>query len=165
MSTATDTALDELGDVLTRLEDQPENVPLLRRQIRLMHQLGMEPEWLESTLRLSCLVMLNEGGSQESDVTDEQTCGSTTSTPSYKPPLNRSPSDPLSKYSRDSTKRNKTTFVNHRCRVWLMSSCGHSSPTYRVCPALRATPPPHLQTTRLPGSRFRRYQFSFGGLR
>ena len=58
-----DAAVNELSEIITQLEEEPENVPLLRRQIRIMQRLDM-PESLEAILRLSSLVMLNEGGHQ-----------------------------------------------------------------------------------------------------
>lgn len=60
-----DGAVDELGDILAQLEQDPENVPLIRRQIRLMDQLGMTAELQDSVLRLSSLVMIGEGESTE----------------------------------------------------------------------------------------------------
>jgi len=56
-----DAMINELGEVLAQLEDQPENVPLLRRQTHLMQQLGMASEAIDCVLRLSTLVMLSEG--------------------------------------------------------------------------------------------------------
>lgn len=60
-----DGAVDELGDILAQLDQDPENVPLIRRQIRLMDQLGMTAELQDSVLRLSSLVMIGEGESTE----------------------------------------------------------------------------------------------------
>nr|XP_031864419.1 uncharacterized protein CI109_000333 [Kwoniella shandongensis]KAA5531491.1 hypothetical protein CI109_000333 [Kwoniella shandongensis] len=52
--------LSELTRLLADLEKTPDNVQLLRRQIRLMEQLGMTAEVLDAYGRLSSLVMLSD---------------------------------------------------------------------------------------------------------
>lgn len=56
-----DALADELSGIITALETTPDNVGLLRREIEIMRQLDMMPEALDATLRLSSLVMIEEG--------------------------------------------------------------------------------------------------------
>lgn len=58
-----DALADELSGIITALETTPDNVGLLRREIEIMRQLDMMPEALDATLRLSSLVMIEEGES------------------------------------------------------------------------------------------------------
>ncbi|WVQ65310.1 uncharacterized protein L199_003486 [Kwoniella botswanensis] len=56
----TEIALTDLSQVLVELGDHPDNVLLIRRQIRLMFRLSMTAEILDAYDRLSSLVMLDE---------------------------------------------------------------------------------------------------------
>lgn len=56
-----DATLTELSNLLAELEEQPENVFFLRRQIVLMRSLGMTAEVLDAYAKLSSLIMLQEG--------------------------------------------------------------------------------------------------------
>jgi hypothetical protein len=56
-----DAALECLGDLLGQLESSPDHVPLIRRQIALMRQLGLTAEVQATTLKLASLVMLDQG--------------------------------------------------------------------------------------------------------
>lgn len=56
-----DATLTELSNLLAELEEQPENVFFLRRQIVLMRSLGMTAEVLDVYAKLSSLIMLQEG--------------------------------------------------------------------------------------------------------
>jgi hypothetical protein len=58
-----DALADELQDIIVALESTPDNVGLLKRQIRLMRGLDMKLEAIDYTLRLSALVMLDDGES------------------------------------------------------------------------------------------------------
>ena len=49
-----------LSETLAQLEETPDNVPLLRRSIGHMRTLGLDAELLETTQRLSKLIMLDE---------------------------------------------------------------------------------------------------------
>lgn len=60
MSTDPDALADELSGIITALESTPDNVGLLRREIAIMRELEMTPEALDTTLRLSALVMVEE---------------------------------------------------------------------------------------------------------
>lgn len=71
----TDAMVNELGELLAQLEDQPENIPLLRHQIRLMKQLDMIAQVLDCVIRLSSLVMLSEGRSSVNTPAHGQTFG------------------------------------------------------------------------------------------
>lgn len=53
--------LTELSNLLAELEEQPENVFFLRRQIVLMRSLGMTAEVIDAYAKLSSLIMLQEG--------------------------------------------------------------------------------------------------------
>lgn len=55
-----DALADELSGIITALESTPDNVGLLRRQIEIMRELEMTPEALDTTLRLSALVMVED---------------------------------------------------------------------------------------------------------
>ncbi|KAK8858792.1 hypothetical protein IAR55_003022 [Kwoniella newhampshirensis] len=55
-----DDLLSQLTQILVDLEKNPDSVQLLRRQIRLMDQLGMTAEVLDAYGRLSSLIMLND---------------------------------------------------------------------------------------------------------
>ncbi|OWZ67231.1 hypothetical protein AYX14_00331 [Cryptococcus neoformans] len=55
-----DATLTELSNLLAELEEQPENVFFLRRQIVLMRSLGMTAEVLDAYAKLSSLIMLQE---------------------------------------------------------------------------------------------------------
>ncbi|ORY30589.1 hypothetical protein BCR39DRAFT_529041 [Naematelia encephala] len=57
---ATETALVELDEVLASLDQHPENVLLLKRQVLLLQTLGMSTAAIETFQRLTTLVMLNE---------------------------------------------------------------------------------------------------------
>jgi hypothetical protein len=59
-----DAALEHLADVLEQLEANPDNVPLIRRQIALMRELGMTGEVQATVLKLASLIMLDEGESE-----------------------------------------------------------------------------------------------------
>lgn len=61
---AVEKAADELGEILAHLEDHPQNVPYLRRQIYLLQVLGLATEARDAILKLSSLVMLDEGKCQ-----------------------------------------------------------------------------------------------------
>ncbi|WVO20839.1 uncharacterized protein IAS62_002139 [Cryptococcus decagattii] len=52
--------LTELSNLLAELEEQPENVFFLRRQIVLMRSLGMTAEVIDAYAKLSSLIMLQE---------------------------------------------------------------------------------------------------------
>ena len=54
--------ISALSSVLSQLETSPDNVPLIKRQIRLMKELQMSAEVLQATEGLASLVMLSEGG-------------------------------------------------------------------------------------------------------
>lgn len=56
-----DAILTELSNLLAELEEQPENVFFLRRQIVLMRSLGMTAEVIDAYAKLSSLIMLQEG--------------------------------------------------------------------------------------------------------
>lgn len=56
-----DAILTELSNLLAGLEEQPENVFFLRRQIVLMRSLGMTAEVIDAYAKLSSLIMLQEG--------------------------------------------------------------------------------------------------------
>ena len=56
-----DAVLAELSNLLAELEEQPENIFFLRRQIVLMRSLGMTAEVLDAYAKLSSLIMLQEG--------------------------------------------------------------------------------------------------------
>lgn len=56
-----DAVLAELSNLLAELEEQPENIFFLRRQIVLMRSLGMTAEVLDVYAKLSSLIMLQEG--------------------------------------------------------------------------------------------------------
>jgi hypothetical protein len=58
-----DALADELQDIIVALESTPDNVGLLKRQIKLMRGLDMKLEAIDYTLRLSALVMLDDGES------------------------------------------------------------------------------------------------------
>jgi hypothetical protein len=60
---AQEAALTALSECLAQLEETPDNVPLLRRSIGHMKTLGLDAEYLETTQRLSKLIMLDEGAS------------------------------------------------------------------------------------------------------
>jgi len=60
MSTDPDALADELSGIITALEATPDNVGLLRREIFIMRELEMMPEAIDTTLRLSALVMVEE---------------------------------------------------------------------------------------------------------
>ena len=53
--------LNEMTNVLAGLEEQPDNVRLLRRQIHLLRRLDLVEELVTSVERLMSLVMLSEG--------------------------------------------------------------------------------------------------------
>jgi hypothetical protein len=55
-----DALADELSGIITALESTPDNVGLLRREITIMRELEMMPEAMDTTLRLSALVMVEE---------------------------------------------------------------------------------------------------------
>ncbi|KAL0254058.1 hypothetical protein I308_101437 [Cryptococcus tetragattii IND107] len=55
-----DAILTELSNLLAELEEQPENVFFLRRQIVLMRSLGMTAEVIDAYAKLSSLIMLQE---------------------------------------------------------------------------------------------------------
>ncbi|EAL22747.1 hypothetical protein CNBB1950 [Cryptococcus deneoformans B-3501A] len=55
-----DAVLAELSNLLAELEEQPENIFFLRRQIVLMRSLGMTAEVLDVYAKLSSLIMLQE---------------------------------------------------------------------------------------------------------
>nr|ODN95071.1 hypothetical protein L204_04418 [Cryptococcus depauperatus CBS 7855] len=55
-----DAALIELSELITEMEEQPENVHFLRRQIALTQILGMGEETLDAYAKLSGLIMLQE---------------------------------------------------------------------------------------------------------
>jgi hypothetical protein len=55
-----DALADELSGIITALESTPDNVGLLRREIAIMRELEMMPEAIDTTLRLSALVMVEE---------------------------------------------------------------------------------------------------------
>jgi hypothetical protein len=59
---AMDDLFKDLDETLSALEQTPDNVALLRNQLRLMKELSMDTEYLDTLLRLSSLVMLDEGG-------------------------------------------------------------------------------------------------------
>ena len=59
---AMDDLFRDLDETLSALEQTPDNVALLRNQLRLMKELSMDTEYLDTLLRLSSLVMLDEGG-------------------------------------------------------------------------------------------------------
>ncbi|WVQ96378.1 hypothetical protein IAU59_003483 [Kwoniella sp. CBS 9459] len=56
----TDLLLSRLSEVLVELEEEPDNVPLIRRQVQLMTALNMQTEALDGYSRLASLVMLDE---------------------------------------------------------------------------------------------------------
>ncbi|OCF40172.1 hypothetical protein I317_05996 [Kwoniella heveanensis CBS 569] len=56
----TDLLVSQLGEVLVELEEEPNNVLLIRRQIQLMTALNMQSEALDFYSRLASLVMLDE---------------------------------------------------------------------------------------------------------
>jgi hypothetical protein len=56
-----DDLFKDLDETLSALEQTPDNVALLRNQLRLMKELSMDTEYLDTLLRLSSLVMLDEG--------------------------------------------------------------------------------------------------------
>jgi hypothetical protein len=58
-----DALADELSGIITALETTPDNVGLIKREIEIMRQLEMMPEALDTILRLSTLVMIEEGES------------------------------------------------------------------------------------------------------
>jgi len=60
MSADPDALADELSGIITALESTPDNVGLLRREIAILRELEMTPEALETTLRLSALVMVED---------------------------------------------------------------------------------------------------------
>jgi hypothetical protein len=55
-----DALAEELSNIITALESTPDNVGLLRREMAIMRELEMTPEALDTTLRLSALVMVEE---------------------------------------------------------------------------------------------------------
>lgn len=57
----TEAAVDELTDILGQLDSKPDDVPLLRQQIRLLQQLHMVDEALDTIRKMASLVMLSEG--------------------------------------------------------------------------------------------------------
>ncbi|WVF68817.1 hypothetical protein IAT40_003590 [Kwoniella sp. CBS 6097] len=60
VSAETDLLLSQLSEVLVELEEEPNNVPLIRRQIQHMTALNMQSEALDGYARLASLVMLDE---------------------------------------------------------------------------------------------------------
>lgn len=54
-------AIADLGELLERLETNPDNIPFLRRQVDLMRKLQMTDEVLQTVMKMSALVMLSEG--------------------------------------------------------------------------------------------------------
>ncbi|WRT68006.1 uncharacterized protein IL334_004981 [Kwoniella shivajii] len=56
----TEQALSNLSEVLAQLEDRPDNILLIRRQILLMHKLGMTSEVIDAYSKMSSLIMLDE---------------------------------------------------------------------------------------------------------
>jgi hypothetical protein len=62
-----DATVNELTELLVRIESEPDNVSLLQKQVRLMQQLGMTREAHDSLMKLSSLVMLDEGDKFASD--------------------------------------------------------------------------------------------------
>ena len=58
---AQEAALTALSETLAQLEDTPDNVPLIRRCLGHMRTLGLDAEFLETTQKLSGLIMLDEG--------------------------------------------------------------------------------------------------------
>ncbi|WWC70988.1 uncharacterized protein I206_104941 [Kwoniella pini CBS 10737] len=55
-----DDILSDLSQILADLEEKPDNVPLIRKQIYLMLRLGMSTEVLDAYNKLSSLIMLDE---------------------------------------------------------------------------------------------------------
>ena len=59
-------ALDQLTTVLAQLEQEPNNVPVLRQQITLLQQLQMVQEAYDAVVHLSTLIMLDQSESRYS---------------------------------------------------------------------------------------------------
>lgn len=57
-------AIADLGELLERLETNPDNIPFLRRQVDLMRKLQMTDEVLQTVKKISSLVVLSEGTSR-----------------------------------------------------------------------------------------------------
>lgn len=73
-----DDLIKELDETLSLLEKSPDNVGLIRKQARVLKELSMDAEYLDTVLRLSTLVMLDEGAFGLGS-SNGQVLGSTTS--------------------------------------------------------------------------------------